>query len=156
MTKIHWSGETQLMGFGESDTSGAWVKFQLMPEDLEKFRGLKGQCFNVVMEQVETADTPEEEPRKGGEWSKKAGMLCGDPQFQQYAAKALDYKHPGLTHNVSDISAKDFIYEYCDITTRVDLDYNTQALNKYKDLYCAFMEYGRHGGFDEGATHETI
>lgn len=46
---IHWQSEAQLMGFGESDTSGAWIKLQVMPEDLDQFRGLKGVCFDVTL-----------------------------------------------------------------------------------------------------------
>ena len=46
---IHWQSEAQLMGFGESDSSGAWIKLQVMPEDLDQFRGLKGVCFDVTL-----------------------------------------------------------------------------------------------------------
>ena len=46
-------GETKLMGYGESDSSGAWIKLQVLPEDLEIFRGLKGEVFETSLRNVD-------------------------------------------------------------------------------------------------------
>ena len=59
--EIYHADEMQIMGYGESDTSGAWLKLQILPEDMEKFRGLKGQVFNVAMSKV---DAPVNKPAK--------------------------------------------------------------------------------------------
>ena len=58
----HWRGESQLMGFGESDSGGAWIKLQVMPEDLEHFRGQKGTCFYVLLANVD--EEPAAVPRE--------------------------------------------------------------------------------------------
>jgi hypothetical protein len=42
---IHWADDGQLLGYGESDTTGCWLKIRILPEDLDKFRGLKGTIF---------------------------------------------------------------------------------------------------------------
>lgn len=52
-------GGARLLGYGESDTSGKWLKFEIpqdpeAPDYLEKFRGLKGQCFDLAIEPVKT------------------------------------------------------------------------------------------------------
>lgn len=48
-TKIHFADDTQLMGYGESDSSGAWIKFQIQSDDLAHFRGLKGTVFHMTL-----------------------------------------------------------------------------------------------------------
>lgn len=60
---VYHEKELQLMGYGESDSSGAWIKFQIEPEDLEKFRGLKGTEFHVVLVKL-NSNTGEPEPQK--------------------------------------------------------------------------------------------
>lgn len=41
--------DLKLMGYGESDSSGAWIKLQVLPEHLEIFRGLRGELYEVTM-----------------------------------------------------------------------------------------------------------
>jgi len=43
--EILWRNEGQMLGFGESDASGCWVKFRVEPRDLDFFRGNKGQYY---------------------------------------------------------------------------------------------------------------
>jgi len=42
---IIWRNEGQMLGFGESDSSGCWIKFRVDPRDLDFFRGNKGQAY---------------------------------------------------------------------------------------------------------------
>lgn len=42
---VVWRNEGQMLGFGESDASGCWVKFRVEPRDLDFFRGNKGQLY---------------------------------------------------------------------------------------------------------------
>ena len=58
-------GETKLMGYGESDSSGAWIKLQVNTEDLAIFRGLKGEVFDTALRNVDRGEIKQEEPRKG-------------------------------------------------------------------------------------------
>lgn len=41
--------EVSLMGYGESDSSGAWIKLEVDPDDLGRFRGLKKQRFACAL-----------------------------------------------------------------------------------------------------------
>ena len=57
-------GETKLMGYGESDSSGAWIKLQVLPEELETFRGLKGEVFETSLRNVDRGPI-KTKPEKG-------------------------------------------------------------------------------------------
>ena len=54
--------DLKLMGFGESDSSGAWIKLQVMPEHLDKFRGLKGELFEITMRLLDNSHKPVRTP----------------------------------------------------------------------------------------------
>lgn len=41
--------EVKIMGYGESDTSGAWMKLQITPEELAVLRGRKGECCEITL-----------------------------------------------------------------------------------------------------------
>jgi hypothetical protein len=47
-----FSGEMQLMNWGESSANGAWVKFWITPEDLEAFRHLKCKSGKIAGHRV--------------------------------------------------------------------------------------------------------
>lgn len=73
---IHWEDESQLIGYGESDSTGAWLKFRVLPEDLELFRGLKGQTFQhrlIMMEKLEEHLNKQATPK--GDYSEHAKKL---------------------------------------------------------------------------------
>lgn len=55
---IHWANESQLLGHGESDSTGAWIKFRVEPEDLDHFRGLKGVVFYLIVVQLDGEGKP--------------------------------------------------------------------------------------------------
>jgi len=67
---VYLNEDMQLLGYGESDTSGAWIKFQILPEDLEKFRGLKGTIFNNTLVKL-NSNTGEPEEQKRPKKAKK-------------------------------------------------------------------------------------
>lgn len=135
------------MGWGESDSSGAWIKFQVMPEDLDRFRGLKGQCFAMVLAMMdsEPQEDPEKEPEKpkGGKHSRDAALVCQQVEFQRFAyrqqAKILGADLPGWdTDEGKENSAADFLRGYCGIKSRAELDNNHVAFNKFQELMAAY------------------
>lgn len=79
---IHYQSEAQLMGFGESDSSGAWIKFQVMPEDLDKFRGLKGITFDVTL--TNPSEPTNVAPQKTTPKQKAENSLAGKMHRQGY------------------------------------------------------------------------
>ena len=117
--KVHWGGEVQLMGFGESDSSGAWIKFQITPEDLEHFRGLKGNCFDMLLANME--NTIGEEIKKGGKMAQEAGKICKNRSFQEYASAFYRNKYKKETPVSEDI-ARSMILEWCNVASRKGLD----------------------------------
>lgn len=66
MSEVHDIQENiRLLGYGESDSSGKWIKFEILDgEDgkdaLEKYRGLKGQLFDLVIDPSENQEVREE------------------------------------------------------------------------------------------------
>jgi len=58
--RIHWSDEAQLIGYGESDSTGAWIKFIIKPEDLIHFRGLKSTIFYMTLVELNNDGKPVE------------------------------------------------------------------------------------------------
>ena len=90
--KVHFSDEAQLLGYGESDSTGAWIKFRVTDEDLGVFRGLKGQVFAMSLVKLDDMtgrletvnqilDKPEEKKPKKRKAAKKKG------EYGQYIAK---------------------------------------------------------------------
>jgi len=65
MSDFDFMSETKLMGYGESDSSGAWIKLQILPEELEIFRGLKGEVFETALRNVDRGPIKEVKPEKG-------------------------------------------------------------------------------------------
>jgi len=47
--------QLKVMGYGESDTSGCWIKFQLTPELLEVVRGRKGEMVEVAARLIDNS-----------------------------------------------------------------------------------------------------
>ena len=55
LNRIVFSGEMQLMNWGESSANGSWVKFWINPEDLEHFRHLKTKTGKIAGHRVMAA-----------------------------------------------------------------------------------------------------
>ena len=126
--KTHWSGEVQLMGFGESDSSGAWIKFQVQPEDLDHFRGLKGNVFDMLLANME--QTIGDITKKGGQMSKEAAKICKTPHFQAFASRYYKHKYDQEAPVTEEIAVS-MIYERCHVTTRKDLDHDDLAKKRF-------------------------
>lgn len=124
---VYWAEDAQLMGYGETDTSGAWLKFQIAPEDLEKFRGLKGTVFFATL--VKRQDSGEPEIQKGGPLAKWAGILCGDPKFWAWANRS----ESELMAVASDTGARNYICSKCGVSSRRELDHNPKAARIFRE-----------------------
>lgn len=135
--KILFSGELQLTAWGESSTTGAWVKFWIHPEDLEAFKLLRTRVGKVAGQRigaalVEIADDeavvshapapspePTEPPQPRGYkpphiqgLALLAVQWCKDPRFQEWVTIRLG------AVKVDEAACKQFILETCDITSR--------------------------------------
>ena len=131
--EITWAGETQLMGYGESDSSGAWIKFQVMPEDLDMFRGLKGEVFDVVIspagKEVVTSgkEVPEAKPKTThmAEW---LGARSDEKQFAMFLRSAYGLPSRDL-FDVAEATRKAL-----SVKSRAEVDRDPAAAERCKKL----------------------
>ena len=134
--KTTYEGEMQLMNWGESSNSGAWVKFWIPPESLESFRDLKvksgkiyGHRMMAVLVEIGDDELPvqreeaKEVKPKGGELARMAGVFCKDRDFWNFLK--LD----------NEEATKNWIYFKCGITSRAELDHDPIAANKFHELF---------------------
>ena len=59
--------ELKLMGYGESDSSGCWIKLQVDEDILTKVRGMKGGMCEVAFRWIDNDGTPPPVQEKKGE-----------------------------------------------------------------------------------------
>lgn len=150
--------EVQLADFGESAAGGAFVKVRIPdPLELEIFRGRTRASKNkqgtryvmllVELDDDETAINQDKaerlhqaEEKKGGALSKNAAMLCKDLEFLSYLAN----RFPNKTWN--ELSAKGFVLQTCQISSRRELDHNRGAAQRYKSFVQAPFIQWKVGG----------
>lgn len=139
-----------------STNVGASIVFSLHPADLDLIRGLTARdqqdekfghkCFLSLVE-LDDDETPIDQqqrekveavaapPRKGGRWSKNAGILCNDMDFQNYVLQKFA---PGDRPNTEDETLATFCAAWlrgrCSIASRRDLDHDDGALHRYQTL----------------------
>lgn len=148
-----FTGEMQLMNWGESSSNGAWVKFWIAPEDLEAFRHLKcrsgkiaghrmmaalaeiGEDEQPVPQERSTGPGSESRPT-GGALAKLAGMWCSDPSFWEWLLHAYGWK----CESADDAAA--LIRQECNVESRAELDSNTEAQRIFHDrIRIPFMRW---------------
>lgn len=137
-----FTGEMQLMNWGESSSNGAWVKFWIAPEDLEAFRHLKcrsgkiaGHRMMAALAEIGDDEQPVAQPRdadpgseaqsKGGALAKLAGMFCQQPEFWRFIAE-----HFGARISNAD-QAAGAVREICKVDSRAELDGNAEAADVF-------------------------
>ena len=139
---VYWSDESQLMGYGESDSSGAWLKFQIHPEDLDKFRGLKGTVFHLTMVKIQDSGEPEKQEKPYAD--KPIGPLCREaneaaenPEWQEFLKEKLPVTMERLTPHFAAKS----IRAWCFVGTRKALDYDQDAAMRWGKLCDEFYAW---------------
>lgn len=126
--------ETKIMGFGESDTSGKWIKLQV--HDLEPFRGRKGEILETALRLMQNDGTPApNQSEAGNPASVKGGSLCRDAAILCKARDFIEYMIDQTGNIGSEESAKHFLCDYCGIESRRELDHNSAAAAKFKQLH---------------------
>ena len=145
-----FTGEMQLMNWGESSSNGAWVKFWIAPEDLEAFRHLKcrsgkiaGHRMMAALAEIGDDEQPVAQPKhddqepKGGALAKLAGMWCADPDFWRFLASDARNGNPQDAEQ-----AKHNLYRLCGITSRAELDHNPEAAERFhSEIRLPFMRW---------------
>jgi hypothetical protein len=162
---ILFQGEMQLTAWGDSSTTGAWVKFWIDPEDLEHFKLLRARKGNkeagtrlaVVMVEIgddeavvrqgnpPAASEPEkpryQKPAIGG-----MGMLavrwCKDPEFQAWVAQQTHGGAFDAMDRAPEAECKEFILKKCGVTSRKYLDTDPIAHDLFQeDIRGPYMKH---------------
>ena len=80
---------------------------------------------------------------KGGALSRRAAMLCQDPQFRLWLDRMRNAKYPidipDGTHNEED--ARDFFLVACNIKSRAELDHNQKAAAMFNKININFQKF---------------
>jgi len=153
----NFAGELQFAGWTDSHTSGPKVTFWLQSEeDLEAFRSLTarkgnqaGHRFMAVFVEVGDDEKPVPPPvmgnpisekPKGGALSKLAGVWCNDPEFLLWLNSVT---HAGIFWHVKNThEAAEFVRELCEIESRVELDHDDAAAERFNRLIRGpYMKY---------------
>lgn len=121
--QVHWSSDAQLMGYGESDSSGAWIKLQVEADDLESFRGLKGVVFQVVMVQLQDDGQPAvtHEKKSGTHMAEWLGARAHEKQFAVFLHKVYDVP----TGELFDVAQA--TRDVLEVETRAEVDTDAAA-----------------------------
>ena len=133
--------EVRLIGYGESDSSGKWIKFEV--HDLEKFRGRKGSMMAIGVKLVQNDGTmiaDDGANNKGGQLSKDAAMLCRNNDFQSFT-------HYRTGKPASEANARLYILEFCGISSRAELDHTQAAKNSFKQMFKDYGEFLNNGSY---------
>ena len=132
--------EVQLLGYGESDSYGPWVKFRLNDHaHLDKFRGQQcgtkaklGKRYALALVEIGDDEKPvevkqEKKPIRHGELCWHAIKMCDNANFKKY----VEYQQ--YTSD-NPLSPGDFLKKACGIGSRKDLDSDMQAAAKFRGL----------------------
>lgn len=151
--KPTFQGEMQLMNWGESSQSGAWVKFWIESESLESFRDLKtksgkiaGHRMMAVLVEINDQEEPmqrEPEPLAaqekpmGGDLARMAGVFCNDPVFWEF----LMFAYPGkFITNEADAACA--IRTLCCVKSRAELDHSiSSSLIFHNEIRKPFLDW---------------
>ncbi len=138
--------EVQLLGWSKS-TSKKGPKIELLlqsDEDIEFFEMLTiakgktaGQLLDMAfsLSEQDGQDVPRETKPKGGKLSIDAALLCKEPKFWDYVVTHGD------EYDKSEESAKNYIYAYCRIESRAELDHSETAAQIFKHLHHNFSQW---------------
>ena len=98
------------------------VSFEVEHDDWLMFMDANTKGMVIELQGMVTQVAGTVEKPKGGAVSKNAGMLCQDPQANDYAARR-GYK-----------DFKAMIYDKCCIESRAELDHDQMAAQRYEFL----------------------
>jgi len=117
----------------KQDATGYVLTVKIHPDEIpeELLRDFVGARYMVAMVRVNDDETPVQ-PLKNR--VQKAGMLCRDPKFQQYAKE-------NLAAPETENGATRAIYEACGIKSRTELNGNRQAQEAFDELVEAYDKW---------------
>ena len=148
--------EVMLLRWGENNTAGRTVTFQLPEEGEHPFKHLStgtksGQRMALSVALIADGDTvgPDApiEKTEGERAVMQAGKLCNEEGFQSWLATKypnfqLYYEDTGKTF--SDVAAG-IVRAVCTARSRAEFATNPEALARWKKLAGEYYDFPRHG-----------
>jgi len=129
--EIFFNDEFRFLGYGESDTYGAWVKFNLRdPEQLALFRGQPsgkklGKRFASVLVEIDDDEKPKRQDRKR---SQEAHLMVTTDNYRLYSVP-----------DEPDAHLKDHLLIRS--KSELDDDSNLALIDRYNKHVKAFREW---------------
>lgn len=133
--KPTFSGEVQFAGYADGSRGGPRVTLRLADRaELEKFVGMEGKRFGLVMVEIQDDETVAEEPAPARPAVKRGRMpplcewavfACQDEAFQRWAAGHPDA--PKFRKETPAETAKAAVLFFAGVESRRDLDTDARA-----------------------------
>jgi len=110
----------------KQDATGYVLTVKIHPDEVpdELLRDFIGSRYMVAMSKIESDESGHSYFNR----VKQAGMLCRTTEFQKWVAGVEGEEE------FSEKLAADFIYSYCEIDSRTELNGNKQAQKLFDDL----------------------
>lgn len=142
--EVHWASDAQLMGYGESDSSGAWIKLQVEADDLEHFRGMKGTVFQVVLVALQDDGTllpthTEKVRKTGSHMAEWLGARAHEKQFAVFLHKAYGVG----TEELFDVAAA--TRKVLGVKSRAEVDTDPAAGERCKGMISRYSMWVKNG-----------
>ncbi len=142
MDEIFYQDAVQLLGFGESDSYGGWVKFRLLdPEHLGLFRGHAkghntGTRFACVLVEIDDNEMPKKQRRTG---SQEAFLMCQHPNFYEFLASMdiITGHEVGEDQEIADLALKSLL----GIKSKSEIDKNEEVEKKFRSIQKQYGEW---------------
>lgn len=134
-----FQGEVQFRRYSDTSTQGTQIVLALPDrEALQSFIGLEGKRFMAVLVQIGDDEqpvagnpTPGKQREPLGDLCWRAVQWCKDPEFWAWINSVT---HGGVMWHVkSEVGAREFVCEMCEVESRKDLD-RPDAARKFHQL----------------------
>jgi hypothetical protein len=123
---------------------GHILKLAIHPNDIPEsvIRDLVGTRYQLALVRLDDESKPVASAvdEAGKKAVKIAGTLCGDENFQQYLAQM------GYAEEMSESAASTYVREWCGISSRKELQHNSEARERLSGLREEFIDWLRRGG----------
>ena len=141
-SEIFYQDEVQLLGFGESDSYGAWFKVRLRdPDHIAKFRGhdsgkKNGKRFACVLVEIDDNELPKKQSRQ---LSQDAFLMCQNENFHTFLIENFYIDECDDLPKAADV----FLKQYLNISSKSEIDKSEEVQEQFKKLQKSYSEFVR-------------
>lgn len=125
---------------------GHVLSLAIHPNDIPEsiVRDLVGTRYQLALVRLDDESKPvaSQVDEAGKRAVKMAGTLCSDDNFQQYLAQQ------GYADEMTEAAASTYVRDWCQITSRKELQHNSEARARLSGLREEFIDWLRKGGLN--------